>query len=322
MLYFANPAGKQGTIGYARVQAAMTSGKIAFIDTPRQGNARPEGVRWCADNGCFSEQFDERQWFAFLERNAYAAADCAFAVAPDVVGDHAATVERSAPWLAKIRALGYKVAFVAQDGWNADTVPWDDIDVVFIGGSDAFKVGVAPAGRVRPLRLDGTPLADDVPSIQVVKDAKAHGKAVHMGRVNTRCRYRFAAMIGCDSADGTCLTKGNTAIAENLPAVLGWVEEYHQALRELAAAKRDDAEKVAKAAANAGWMPVDALHADGYERGREVLTVIYAAGRAVHAVYSVYGADPYDPIHREAEAGAAVLDFTLALLADTPADPR
>jgi hypothetical protein len=108
------------------VITAMHDGTIAYIDTPAQGNKRPPGVLWCADNGAFSDNFDEAKWWRFLTANAHAADSCAFAVAPDVVGDAAATLARSAEWLPRIRALGYPAAFVAQDGLEALEVPWDD----------------------------------------------------------------------------------------------------------------------------------------------------------------------------------------------------
>jgi hypothetical protein len=43
-----------------------------------------------------------------------------------------------------------------------------------------------------------------------------------MGRVNSLRRHRYAAAIGCDSADGTYLTRGPD---ENLPKLLGWVRD-------------------------------------------------------------------------------------------------
>ena len=42
--YYANPIGKDGSPGKAAILAAMTEGRIGYIDTPAQGNIRPEGV--------------------------------------------------------------------------------------------------------------------------------------------------------------------------------------------------------------------------------------------------------------------------------------
>lgn len=196
--YFANPCGRA-------VIDAMQRGDLGFIDTPAQGNRRPEGVAWCADNGAFSDNFDEDKWWQFLLRNSDHASTCLFAVAPDVVGDAAATLERSLPWLAEIRDLGYPVAFVAQDGLENLTVPWDLFDVLFIGGTTMWKLG----GHARHL----------------VREAKAHGKWVHMGRVNSERRYEYARAIGCDSADGTYLVFGPDV---NLPKLLTWTRNAGQ----------------------------------------------------------------------------------------------
>lgn len=197
MRYFANPSA-------GAVSDAMRDGLIDCIRTPRQGNAHLDGVTWCADNGCFSDRFDEAKWWAWLEANAHRAGDCVFAVAPDVVGNAAATLERSRPWLGKIRDLGYPVAFVGQDGLEdlAGEIPWDAFEVFFIGGSTEWKLGPAAA--------------------QLVAEAKARGKRVHMGRVNSLRRFLYAESIGCDSADGTYLTFGP---AKNLPTVLRWVSQ-------------------------------------------------------------------------------------------------
>jgi hypothetical protein len=128
-----------GPIDWATVRqlAEASEGKPLFLrefDTPAQGNKRPDGVVWCADNGAYSDKWEETKWWAWLVKNAPYAESCLFATAPDVVGDAEATIERSRPWLPKIRALGYKVAFAAQDGQENLPVPWDEFDVLFLGG--------------------------------------------------------------------------------------------------------------------------------------------------------------------------------------------
>lgn len=182
----------------------MAAGVLGFIDTPLQGNARPPGVTFCMDNGCFGKGFDEGKWWEWLKSHAADAESCTFATAPDVVGDAAATLERSRPWLPRIRALGYPAAFVAQDGLTVDTTPWDEFDVLFIGGSTVWKLGAA--ARI------------------LVQTAKARGKHVHMGRVNSYRRFRYAEAIGCDSVDGTFLTFGPDT---NLPRLEGWLSRFH-----------------------------------------------------------------------------------------------
>lgn len=194
----------------------MHDGLIGYIDTPAQGNKRPDGVTWCADNGCFSDRWDEGKWWQFLVDNAHAAATCLFAVAPDVVGDAFATTIRFRQWGQRIRALGYRVAYVAQDGLEGlrgrtegggltFPVPWDSFDCLFIGGTTEWKLGAAAR--------------------DIVAEAKQRGKWVHMGRVNSEKRYRYAMAIGCDSADGTFLTFGPDV---NLPKLIAWTRTADQ----------------------------------------------------------------------------------------------
>ena len=57
MIYMANPCGSES------VATAMRAGLLGYIDTPAQGNARPAGVTWCADNGAFSDRFDAAAWW-------------------------------------------------------------------------------------------------------------------------------------------------------------------------------------------------------------------------------------------------------------------
>lgn len=153
--------------------------------TPRMGQKPPVGQPWAADNGRFSapQDYTDAGYLAWLA--SMPVESCLFATAPDVVGDAAATVALSAPMLGPIRQFGYPVAFVAQDGLENLTPPWDAFDVLFIGGTTAWKLGEACAA--------------------IAQEAKRRGKWVHMGRVNSLRRMVYAESIGCDSADGTML---------------------------------------------------------------------------------------------------------------------
>ena len=162
--------------------------------------------RWAADNGCFSstKTFDAARWIAWLESfSSELRASCMWATAPDVVGDAEATLVRSLPYLDEIKARGYRVAFVAQDGSETDLdrlIPWDKIDTVFLGGSTEWKLDPERAGRV-------------------AAEALRRGKTVHMGRVNSKKRMLIAESFGCESADGTLLAFGPRW---NLPRLLKW----------------------------------------------------------------------------------------------------
>lgn len=300
--YFANPS----TVA----DAPMREGLLGFIATPRQGNKRPAGVRWCADNGCFSDKFDQAQWWAWLVANAEDAASCAFAVAPDVVGDAVATLARSRPWLARIRELGYPVAFVAQDGIEETVIPWDEFDALFVGGSTEFKLGEV--------------------AVEVIREAKARGKYVHVGRVNSRKRLMAFAELEVDSVDGTFITY---APAQNIHRLLSWVHElrgdveltyWHKAAAKreavLAAARKAgqaDVEVLEQVAQAGGWTVAPARAATGFVRGGQTLSVTFTeAGRALHAIRASYAGD--ELIERKSEAPDA-LHFALGWLATAQA---
>lgn len=177
----------------------MEAGLLGAIFTPNQGNKMLE-TSWSADNGCFSRKgFDIDKWHTWLIKKSVHADTCLFATAPDVVGDAQATLDASLPWLPVIRELGFPAAFVAQDGLENLETPWDEFDVLFIGGSTDWKLGPHAAA--------------------LIHEAKSRGKWVHMGRVNSRKRFEYAKSLGCDSADGTFITFGPSV---NLPKVLTW----------------------------------------------------------------------------------------------------
>lgn len=157
--------------------------------------------RWAADTGCFTQPhtYDDDaylRWLDPLPRDTNL-----FATAPDLVADWAGTVKRSASMLPRIRALGYRAAFILQDGMPESWIAWDEFDALFVGGSTAYK------------------LSED--AYRIVSTAKARGKWTHMGRVNSLRRLRAAALSGYDSVDGTFLCFGPD---KNLPRLTGWLE--------------------------------------------------------------------------------------------------
>lgn len=191
MIYFGNPS--SGT-----VREAMQRGEFGCIVTPGQGNRVPEGVTWCADNGRYGKGWPGLDpWLKWIENKAPAEL-CKFAAAPDVVGDAVATLRESLPVLPMVRELGLPAAFVAQDGCMTrdGLIPWDDFDVLFLGGSDKFKIG--DEGR------------------EVAAAGVEHGKWVHMGRVSSIKRLRIAWRFGCSSVDGTYLKFGPDKNAERM----------------------------------------------------------------------------------------------------------
>lgn len=183
--------------------------QIGLMKQPDMGNVEPlrRGVVWAADNGCFAkgDSFDVTRWLDWLGKMRRWQSTCCFAVAPDVVGDAAATLDRSRPHLTTIRDLGYRAAFVAQDGLEILPVPWDAFDCLFVGGSTAWKLSEAAYG--------------------LMAEAKARGKHVHAGRVNSLRRLQAMRDAGADSADGTFLA---FAPDKNLPRLLRWLRHLDQ----------------------------------------------------------------------------------------------
>ncbi len=233
MRYYANPCG-------SAVEDAIRAGLLALIDTPYQGSTRTtrrlriDGVPWCADNGAFAARWTEDVWWRWLTAQTPYAATCDFAVAPDVVGAAAATLELAEDWCPRIRDLGYRVALVAQNGLEELPVPWGEFDVLFLGGSleclPCMYVYDLPR---KPKRNEPCPhcgrlltewkLGPHAATIAAL--AVLRGVPVHCGRVNSRKRLAYARTIGCSSADGTFLTFGPD---KNLPQLLGWLRDTEQ----------------------------------------------------------------------------------------------
>lgn len=175
--------------------------------TPMMGNKLPDDRTWAADTGMFAapEQFDPIGYLHWLWKRRDHAHRCLFASAPDVVGDAAATLKLARRYLPLIRALGYPVALVAQDGLEDMTPPWDDFDCLFVGGTTDWKLSEA--------------------AYHLVAEAKQKGKWCHMGRVNSERRLRAAALSGYDSADGTYIAFGPDI---NTVRLSGWLQRLDQ----------------------------------------------------------------------------------------------
>src|SRR5205823_6752489 len=98
--------------------------------------------------------------------------------------------------------VGLPVALVGQDGAEALELPWGRFDALFLGGSTGWKLGPGAAALAR--------------------EAKRRGLWVHMGRCNTRQRFRHAFALGCDSVDGSGFSRWPD---QRIPAALEWLAE-------------------------------------------------------------------------------------------------
>lgn len=185
------------------MRSDLEQGRLGLLNTPKSAY-RLEGVKvWAMDNGAFTGKYPgDDEYMALLDRLTDHQSRCLFVAAPDVVGDSEATLRMFPEMAGRIRAAGWPVALVAQDGMAAAQLPWADFDWLFIGGGTEWKLG---------------PDAE-----RLIQAAKARGKRVHVGRVNSGRRFRKFARLGCDSADGTYIAFGPSV---NLPRVHRWIAD-------------------------------------------------------------------------------------------------
>lgn len=185
---------------------------IGYMLDPRKG--RRIALSWvpfAVDNGRFSKTFvfDPVWWEADLYRIARRTAwaeNCLFVVAPDTVGDPHATLREGLHYLPVIHQTGLRSAFVSQDGATEQMIPWDQFDVLFVGGSDAWK--------------------DSTASWRLCDIAREqYGKRVHVGRVNGLKRLQACADHHVDSVDGTMLNFHPARMWDKLVHMLDVVNE-------------------------------------------------------------------------------------------------
>lgn len=147
--------------------------------------ALDENAAWMMDNNAFGGNFDGGRWIDRLVLYRKRSATCLGIPVPDVVGDALATLRLFSQYWRVPADLGYPVAFVSQDGITPEITPWDFFDVLFVGGTDAHKLGPE--------------------AMTMIAEAKDRGKRVHVGRVNSAKRINMFWMA--DSVDGTGLTR-------------------------------------------------------------------------------------------------------------------
>lgn len=158
----------------------------------------PEPTPWAADNGFFSNQNVEA-WLAWIDRfDEDRERRPLFVTLPDIVGDAQRTLELFEYF--KLRTNELPRALVLQDGIEHVTIPWADIDAVFIGGSDNFKF---------------SPKA-----MAAAHTAKILGRWVHVGRVNTANRVRNWLGLA-DSIDGSGISRYDHMLEDVLSQIRG-----------------------------------------------------------------------------------------------------
>lgn len=170
-----------------------------FMFGPAHGNVSVplSEIVWAADNGCFTQgaSFSRDGFLRFLDRWSPYAATCQFVVAPDAPFDHAATLERSLPYLPEIRARGFTPALAIQEGATPDTIPWEQIGAVFIAGG---KPRTPDGAATRAFKTGQV-------ARRILIEARLRGKLAHVARCNSGRATQAAYDMGADTVDGTFL---------------------------------------------------------------------------------------------------------------------
>jgi len=164
----------------------LTSPQHSFAGIP-QGIT--EGMDWAADLGCedgpeYVKRLDPDTALPWLDSMLPYRARCLFVTVPDVLENAMRTID--AYWRWNQHFAGWPLAFVAQDGQERLAFPDNDWQVLFVGGSTDWKLGIG---------------CEDV-----IQRAQALGKQIHIGRVNYWRRYaHFRRMLGSEewTCDGT-----------------------------------------------------------------------------------------------------------------------
>lgn len=158
---------------------------VGQLLTPLTGyRLRDASKPWAIDNGGFKD-LDVPGLVRLMKREEHHRDNCLFVAVPDIVASAQRTIELFHHF--SVMMEGWNLALVCQDGQESLPIPWDLIDAVFIGGSDAWKCSVHVE--------------------RIIKVAKLLGKHVHAGRVNTPERWCWFERQGADSADGTGLAR-------------------------------------------------------------------------------------------------------------------
>jgi len=160
---------------------------FSYRQTGGQNKALDSGCKWMLDNGAFTGNFNLVKWRQSLDRMLPYIENCLGIVVPDVPYNGVETIHMFLKYHEVPRSLGYPVALATQNGMSSDMVPWDKLDVLFIGGDNEHKRG--PEGK--DLAMRGMEL----------------GKHVHVGRVSSL--YSIKKFFSwADTWDGTTFVYG------------------------------------------------------------------------------------------------------------------
>lgn len=194
---------------------------FGWLGIPKDGTAPgvigKDGLPWAVDNGAY-KGFDATAFASLLVRLS-GRPGCVFVACPDVVGNARATADRFAQWRHVIAELGFPVALVLQNGIEDIGVPWSQLDAIFVGGDDEFKLSNATA--------------------DIIQTAKEMGKWVHVGRVNSMERIELFFRARVDSVDGSSMSMFPDLVLPRFVGTLRTLETPGLSPKQIEAASAD-----------------------------------------------------------------------------------
>ena len=157
---------------------------LGLFKTPRSGYSfeRMKFVDMpiALDNSAY-KNFCPKRFTSMLDRARVSEANVSWVAVPDAVADAEQTNRLFAEWHPQMQDL--PLAYVAQDGSEDAVIPFSEVCCIFIGGTTDWKLSAS--------------------AVSVIQEAQRLGKIVHMGRVSTHKRLRYAFQVGIDSVDSS-----------------------------------------------------------------------------------------------------------------------
>ena len=177
--------------GVVHYLAGARPGSIGLLFSPRGWSNPPYYMPYALDNGCF-KQWEPELFRVMLKKTGLQRHDPLWVVVPDVVGDAESTLKLWHEWKTKIP---FRLAFACQDGMEPNDVP-KEAHCCFIGGSTDWKWNNADK-------------------------FKGVATLLHIARVNTENKIKFAKYIGADSVDGTGFFKNKRQTQDMIDFIEG-----------------------------------------------------------------------------------------------------
>lgn len=172
---------------------------IGSLVTPGGSPPASLSLPWAIDCGAF--HWSARKYITLLRRHE-GRQNCLFCTLPDIPGNAKETHERSIQWIDQVKKLGYPIAWVIQDGQEKIKIPWNDIDAVFLGATDEWR-------KKHALRF--------------AYQAAWYSKWIHIGRVGSYKKLKWARSIGANSIDSTWWSKNK----RNFERLKQWLIEVN-----------------------------------------------------------------------------------------------